>query len=123
MFTAIANSAFTHFLHTLPWLPQVLETIHMTFHSLLVGAAVLLALRLLGFGRGIPLVGLARYLLPACWVALAMLAVSGGLLFAMTADRYVRDPYFLWKIAAVAEGVFVSSDHSPDDAKERRTLG
>src|SRR5688572_12476980 len=102
MFTAIANSAFVHFLHTMPWLPQVLETIHMTFHSVLVGAAVLLALRLVGVGKGIPLARLARYLLPACWASLAFLAVSGGLMFAMSADRYVNDRYFVWKIAAVA---------------------
>jgi hypothetical protein len=46
-----------------------------------------------------------RYLLSACWLALALLAVSGGLMFAMAADRYVEDPFFLWKIATVAEGV------------------
>jgi hypothetical protein len=106
-FTAIANSPFVHFLHTMPWLPQVLETVHMTFHSLLVGAAVLLALRLLGFGKAIPLARLVRYLLPACWTSLGFLAVSGGLMFAMSADRYVNDYWFLWKLAAVAEGVLV----------------
>ena len=107
MISAIANSPFTHFLHTLPWLPQALETIHMTFHSLLVGAAVLLALRLVGFGDGIPISRLARYLLPACWVAVVVLAISGTLMFTLNAEKYVADQYFLWKIAVVAEGILL----------------
>src|SRR5712691_3981206 len=101
MFTALANSPFAHALHRLPWLPQLLETIHMTFHALLVGAFVLLALRLIGFGSRIPFRSLVAILLPASWIALAFLAVSGGLLFVMAADRYVADVFFLLKIAAV----------------------
>ena len=107
MFRAIANSPFTHFLHSLPWLPQLLETVHMTFHSLLLGGGVVLALRLIGFGQGIPMATFVRYLLGACWVAVGFLALSGGLMFVMSADRYVQDIYFLWKITAVAEGVAV----------------
>ena len=107
MFAALANSALAHSLHRLAWLPQFLETIHMTFHALLVGAVVLLALRLLGFGRTIPLPMLTRYLLPACWVSLAALAATGGLMFVMAADKYVADGYFLLKIAMAVEGILI----------------
>jgi hypothetical protein len=105
MIDAIANSPFTHFLHSQLWLPQLLETIHMISHSLLVGAAVLIALRLIGFGSKIPLVMLTRYLLPACWLALGFVVLSGGLLFVMGIKGYVLNPFFLWTMAAALEGV------------------
>ncbi|MFO1184102.1 MAG: hypothetical protein U1E56_04880 [Bauldia sp.] len=103
MFVALANSPFAHAMHRLNWLPQVLETVHMVFHALLAGAATLLALRLLGFGRAIPTARLARYLLGAIWLSLAALAVSGGLMFVMSADRYAGTGFFLWKMATGAE--------------------
>ena len=103
MIKALANSPFAHALHRLAWLPQVLETLHMLFHALLAGAAVLLCLRLLGFGRNVPTARLARYLLPAIWLSLGVLAISGGLLFVMSADRYVEASFFQWKMALVAE--------------------
>src|SRR3954468_5574577 len=76
----------------------------MIFHALLVGAAVLLALRLVGFGRKIPLRTLSRYLLPVCWASLVVLTVSGGVMFVMAAHRYVSDGYLLSKIGMVVEG-------------------
>lgn len=103
MMQALANSPFAHALHRLAWLPQVLETVHMIFHALLAGATVLLCLRLLGFGRAVPTSRLARYLLPAIWTSLGALALSGGLMFTMSADRYVAASFFQWKIAVVAE--------------------
>lgn len=105
MFAAIVNSPYVHVLHGLSWLPQTLETIHMTFHSLLVGAFLLMALRLLGLGSAISVRSLAKYLLPACWIAVVMQVLSGGLMFVQAADQYAVNFYFLWKIIAVALGI------------------
>ena len=105
MLSTLANLSFVHTLHALPWAPQLLETIHMTFHSLLVGAFIVLAARLLGFGRDVPLAPLARLVFAVCWISVGVQVVAGGLMFLMMVDQYADNEYFIAKIAAIAVGL------------------
>lgn len=100
----IVQTSFVHVLHGWTWLPQLLETMHMTFHSLLVGAVAVMAARLAGLGRRIAIDALAGVVLPICWMAFAIQVLSGGLMFIMSADQYAENEYFLAKISAVLVG-------------------
>lgn len=73
--------------------------------ALLVGAIVLLDLRLLGLWRSVPVAMLGP---PAVSVAATglMLAVSSGAsLFAVQASEYVANPFLYIKFAAIAVGL------------------
>lgn len=48
---------------------------------MLVGAAAMFDLRLLGFGRTLPVQALARHLLPWSWFGLLLIVPSGLLMF------------------------------------------
>jgi hypothetical protein len=80
------------------WLYPAVEIVHIAGYVLLVGAVAMFDLRVLGFGRALPVPALARYLLP--WSAGSMLAVlpSGLLLFAAEAPDLAANRVFLLKL-------------------------
>ena len=55
------------------WLYPAVETLHIIGFTVLVGAVAMFDLRVLGFGRQLPVRALARHLLP--WSAGSMLLV------------------------------------------------
>ena len=72
-----------------PWSYPLVETAHILGFILLIGAATMFDLRLLGLTPRLPVVDVARHLLPWSHVELAVVVVSGALLFA-------ADPVALW---------------------------
>lgn len=77
------------------WLYPIVETLHILGFAVLVGAVAMFDLRVLGYGRQLPVTALARHLLP--WSAGSMLLVlpTGLLLF-------IADP-----LALLANGAFL----------------
>ena len=84
-----------------PWLYPAVEIAHIVGFSVLVGAVAMFDLRLLGFGRALPLAALARYLLPWSWAALALIVPSGLLMFS-TQPELLDNRVFLLKLALIA---------------------
>ena len=72
-----------------PWSYPLVETAHILGFILLIGAAAMFDLRLLGLTPRLPVVDVARHLLPWSHVGLAVVVISGVLLFA-------ADPIALW---------------------------
>jgi len=72
---------------------------HLAGLVLLVGGIGILDLRVLGFGRALPLAPLSRMLTPLAVGGLCLLAVSGFLLFAADAGPLVRSTVFRLKMA------------------------
>jgi len=70
----------------------------------LVGAALMVDLRLLGFGRSIPLQSMAR-LFRVMWWAFALNAVTGSMLFVADASKRGTSLIFWVKLALVALGL------------------
>ena len=70
------------FMRQSPWSYPIAETAHILGFVLLIGAAAMFDLRLLGWTPRLPVADLARHLLPWSHVGLAVAVVSGGLLFA-----------------------------------------
>jgi hypothetical protein len=81
------------------WLYPAIEIAHILGLAVLVGAATLFDLRLLGVARQLPVSQLASYVLPWARRSLALIAPSGLLMFAAHATEMVTNPAFLLKLA------------------------
>ncbi|HTE27967.1 DUF6644 family protein [Flavitalea sp.] len=81
------------------WLYPFLEIIHITGIVLLVGAAFLFDLRLLGSSKHIPINDLNRHLLPWSLRGLFLVIPSGILLFSTNAGALGYDPVFWLKMS------------------------
>lgn len=80
------------------WLYPALEIVHITGIVILVGAAFMFDLRLLGFSKTLPVIGLSRHLLPWSRRGLLLVVPSGILLFMTNAQTLGADPVFWLKI-------------------------
>ncbi len=83
------------------WLYPVVETLHIIGFAVLVGAVAMFELRVLGFGRQLPVKALARHLLP--WSAGSMLLVlpTGLLLFVADPLALLANRVFLLKLGLI----------------------
>jgi len=72
-----------------PWSYPLVERAHILGFILLIGAAAMFDLRLLGLTPRLPVVDVGRHLLPWSRVGLVVVVISGALLFA-------ADPIALW---------------------------
>ena len=88
-----------------PWLYPAAEFVHILGFVLLVGAAVLFDLRLLGLSRTISVSALATHLLPWARVGLLLAAPTGVLMFLSEASLTAANPAFRLKLVLVAAGV------------------
>ena len=81
------------------WLVPVLQTVHVAGLAALVGAIVLLDLRLLGWALAQFTVSeVERQTRPWIGRGLATMLVTGAILFAADTTRYLRNPAFLTKL-------------------------
>jgi len=86
------------------WAYPTVLTLHTFGMMVLVGASAMLDLRLLGFGRGIPLDSI-KMLFRVMWAAFWLNAVTGSMLFAADATKRGTSVIFLVKLLFVAAGV------------------
>ncbi len=77
------------------------ETLHIVGFCVLVGSIIAFDLRLLGFGRGIPLEAAAHHLLRVSWAGFALAVPMGLLLFTTEATSIAENPSFRVKIALI----------------------
>ena len=113
------------------WLYPALEIVHIAGIVLLVGPALMFDLRLLGFGKRIPVHPLARFLLSWSRKGLFLIVPSGIFLFITNATTLAYDPIFLVKmILLVVAGLnaltfhrytlqFITTSHSSTNGRER----
>jgi hypothetical protein len=83
------------------WLYPALEIVHILGIVLLVGAAFLFDLRLLGYSRNLSVTGLSRHLLPWSQRGLILIVPSGMLLFITNAEALGVDPVFWTKVGLI----------------------
>lgn len=80
------------------WLYPALEIVHIVGIVLLVGAAFMFDLRLLGFSKSLPVSGISRHFLPWSRRGLWLIIPSGILLFMTNAKSLSADPMFWLKM-------------------------
>jgi hypothetical protein len=83
------------------WLYPSVEIVHIAGIGLLFGSIVIFDLRLLGFGRSIPVKDLARHVLP--WTAASFLLIvpSGVMMFIAHASDFISSPVFAIKMCLI----------------------
>jgi hypothetical protein len=106
---ALQNSAFSAWVvgSESIWAYPMILTMHTIGLGIVVGAAVIVDLRLLGVGPGIPLEELKR-VFPIFWVGFFINLISGVMLFISEAEDKATQPVFLLKLILIAIGVTVT---------------
>jgi hypothetical protein len=102
----LESSAFSTWLKESPSLlayPFVLflHTVGLIFTA---GPSTVISLRLLGFGKGLPVAPLDRFF-PVIWMGFWVSVVSGLVMFAVDATTKLANPVFSVKMAFVAASV------------------
>ncbi len=83
------------------WLYPIVEIVHIVGFVILVGAAAMFDLRLLGWSRRVPVIDMARHHL--CWSRLSLILVvpSGILMFIAHATEMATNPAFQLKLGLI----------------------
>jgi hypothetical protein len=107
---ALQNSAFSAWVvgSDTIWAYPMILTMHTVGLGIVVGAAVIVDLRLLGVGPAIPLDEVKR-VFPIFWVGFFINLVSGVMLFVSEAEDKGAQPVFLVKLLLIAIGVVVTA--------------
>jgi hypothetical protein len=80
----------------------VIESAHVLGIALLVGPAIAVDLRLIGFGRKvIPVTTIANLLLPISHAGFAVVALTGAAMFTAIALSVVASPAAPWKLGLI----------------------
>jgi hypothetical protein len=88
------------------WAYPTILALHSIGLGIVVGAAVIIDLKLLGRAPAIRMADL-RGLLPVVWWAFAVNALTGALLFIADATRKSAQPVFFVKLACIVLALFV----------------
>jgi hypothetical protein len=86
------------------WAYPMIITFHAAGLAVMVGLSVVVALRILGVARDLPLAGMER-LYPAIWIGFWVNAISGTGLIVSDPVGMLTNPMFLAKILFVAAAV------------------
>jgi len=133
MLESLSNSAFSNWLilSNSVWAYPTVLTLHTFGMMVLTGSAWVIDLRLLGFGRAVPLKSLGT-LFTVTWWAFALNAVTGTMLFIGDAEKRGHDPYFGLKMVLIACGlatvvlirraIYAVGSDAPEAVPSARTL-
>ncbi|MBR1189781.1 DUF6644 family protein [Bradyrhizobium sp. AUGA SZCCT0160] len=102
IFLALQESAMGHLMRSSPALYPAVEILHILGFVVLVGSILALDLRLLGWGRAIPIAPMAKLLLPLSRIGFLLAISMGFLLFSADASHVVRNPAFQAKLLLIA---------------------
>jgi len=82
-------------------------TLHAFGNAIVVGLTFIIALRLFGLFRTIPITSLPR-LIPVIWTGFVVQVFSGTTLWVSKPARYIADGMFEWKLIFVLTGMIVT---------------
>jgi hypothetical protein len=102
---AVQDAALVGALRRSHWVYPIVNTGHIVGIALLFGAIVPLDLRLIGLWRRIPIGPMARLLLPVALTGLALAALTGALLFSVSAVKYAGMTLFQAKLLLILAGL------------------
>jgi|SRR6516164_5583864 hypothetical protein len=113
MATGIELTTLASALRESPRLFACIETLHLLAMASIVGAAILVDLRLLGVSRTISVRALLRHALPFSLFGFLIALPTGLMMFTAYAGDYLRSPAFPVKLALIlAAGVNAGVFHS-----------
>src|ERR1700733_2247424 len=96
----LAATALSMQIKTVEWIIPTVQTIHILSISIVVSAAAMVDLRVLGvLSRGQPIAAVAHRFVPWIWWTLVVLLLSGSTLIIGEPDRSLRNPAFILKMS------------------------
>jgi Family of unknown function (DUF6644) len=98
----LETSALAEAMRQWTWLYPLVEIVHIVGFVILVGAAFMFDLRLLGVSRGLPVTAMERHLLRAARLSVAIVVPTGILMFVAHATEMVDNPAFRLKVGFLA---------------------
>ena len=100
--TMLDTSAVAGAMRGSTWLYPAVEVVHIVGLAVLVGSVAVFDLRVLGFGRAVPVQAAARMLLP--WSAMSLFAIvpAGLLLFSAHPHELAMNRIFQLKLLLIA---------------------
>ncbi len=98
----LEESALAEAVRGSTWGYPIIETVHILGFVVLVGAAFMFDLRLLGVSRSLPVTGMARHLLRYSRIGALVVVPSGLLLFIASATDLAASPVFRLKLVLIA---------------------
>ena len=103
---ALQESAFANWVQESAY-PYVI-TLHSVGLALLVGLLVVIDIRVMGFGRGLPIPAL-RKLMTVVWIGFWTNFASGIMLFSIDAKKDFYSPLFRIKLSSIAVGLIIGT--------------
>ncbi len=98
---------------THPWLYPMLESLHVLGIALLVGALVVLELRVWGLGKAIPVQPLAQLALPVSLAGFGLAVLTGLTMFISQPGELLANRFFVVKVSLVMlAGLNAASFHA-----------
>ncbi len=108
----IEASAIAAIMRSSLWMYPVVEIVHILGFILLVGSIAMLDLRLLGWGRALPVRELCRMLVPWSLAGMVLVVPAGLMMFSARPGDFIDNPVFQAKLLLiVAAGINAAAFH------------
>ena len=102
VFAALAATPLSSAMRESAWLYPIVEIVHISGFSVLVGSVVLFDLRVLGCAPSLSVAALGRHLLRWSLASLALVVPAGLLLFSAHPVELADNPVFRLKLVLIA---------------------
>lgn len=102
LLTMLDTSALATAMRGGAWLYPIVEIVHIVGFSVLVGSVAMFDLRVLGFGRSVPVLAAGRMLLPWSVASLLLIVPAGLLLFSAHPHELWMNQVFRLKLLLIA---------------------
>jgi hypothetical protein len=105
----LESTSLSHLIQTTPGAIAGIQVVHILSLATLFALALNLALRIAGRGlRAEPLRSLAARFVPAMWICLSLLFLTGALLIIAEPGRTIRNPVFYTKMALLLVAIVLT---------------
>ena len=113
IFSQIESTGIGTAIRESTWLFPTVETVHVLATVLVVGSIMVVDLRLLNIAsRRRPVSELMNEVLPWTWIAFALAAITGSLLFSSAAVKYAKDaPFQIKMVLLILAGINMAIFH------------
>jgi hypothetical protein len=101
----LAHTSVSDLVQRTLWLIPVLQTIHIIAVAMVWSSVGMIELRILGVGRSQTMAQMAHRFIPWIWVGIVVLALTGAVLIVGEPDRWLPNPAFQLKMAALMVAV------------------
>lgn len=102
LLTMLETSAVGAAMRGSTWLYPIVEIVHIVWFSVLAGSVAMFDLRVLGFGRSVPVLAAGRMLLPWSVLSMVVIVPAGLLLFSAHPHELSNNRVFQLKLILIA---------------------